>query len=142
MLVYSLNHYQFLCYGLLKIFLKEVINAENINPCLCSYFMKTLVFWVIQSNSNRQWLSSELLDSFWSCFKLFILWVYKGECPNFFIPENNMFRVKVRGNTQATLFNQLYDLYCKGDFLSFIKSYDWRIFHSKNFEQNAARRNL
>ena len=114
MLVYSMNHCQFLCYGLLKIFLKEVINAENNNPCLCSYFMKTIVFWVIQSNSSRQWFPSDLLHSFWTCFKLLVSWVYKGECPNFFIPENNMFRLKVIGHTQSELFNQLYDLYCKG----------------------------
>ena len=113
-LVCSMNHCQFLCYGLLKIFLKEVINAEVNNPCLCSYFMKTIMFWVIQSNSSRQWCPSELLQFFWTCFKLLLSWVYKGECPNFFIPENNMFRVKVTGQTQVLLFNQLYELYCKG----------------------------
>ena len=113
-LVYSMNHCQFLCYGLLKIFLKEVINADESNQCLCSYFMKTLVFWVVQSNSSQQWFPGELLNSFWACFKLLVSWVYKGVCPNFFIPENNMFRVKVTGNTQVALFEQLYDLYCKG----------------------------
>ena len=95
-------------------FLKEVINTDYSNPCLCSYFMNTFVFWVVQSNSGRRWFPSELLNSFWVGFKLLVSWVYKGECPNFFIPENNMFRVKVTGNTQVALFEQLYDLYCKG----------------------------
>ncbi|XP_078318966.1 uncharacterized protein LOC144620863 [Crassostrea virginica] len=62
------------------------------------------------SDSSRQWCPSELLQFFWTCFKLLLSWVYKGECPNFFIPENNMFRVKVTGRTQVLLFNQLYDL--------------------------------
>ena len=54
-LVYLMNHCQFLCYGLLKIFLKEVINVDYSNPCLCSYFMKTLVIRVVQSHSSQQW---------------------------------------------------------------------------------------
>lgn len=44
MIVYSLNHCQFICYGLLKIFLKEVINEQSKSPILCSYFMKTVLF--------------------------------------------------------------------------------------------------
>jgi hypothetical protein len=45
-LVYSMNHCQFLTYGLLKLFLKEVINngvGDN-EKLLCSYHMKTTVF--------------------------------------------------------------------------------------------------
>lgn len=47
-LVYSMNHKQFLCYGLLKIFLKEVVNRDIEKPFLCSYFVKTTLFWLIQ----------------------------------------------------------------------------------------------
>ncbi|XP_056003698.1 uncharacterized protein LOC130049754 [Ostrea edulis] len=54
-LVYSMNHVQFMCYGLMKIFLKEVINSEVTNPILCSYFMKTILFWVIQENASLTW---------------------------------------------------------------------------------------
>ena len=46
--------------------------------------------------------------------KVLLSWVYKGECPNFFIPQNNMFRVKVVGQTQVSLFEQLYALYTRG----------------------------
>ena len=114
-LVYSMNHCQFLCYGLLKVFLKEIIDIEPNNPsCLCSYFMKTILFWVIQCDSSLHWVPSNLLFCFWSCFKVLLSWVYKGECPNFFIPQNNMFRVKVVGQTQVLLFEQLYALYSIG----------------------------
>ena len=113
-LVYSMNHCQFLCYGLLKIFLKEVVNAKREDPCLCSYFMKTITFWVIQSDSQLQWVPCNFLKCFWRCFTMLLSWVYEGICPNFFIPENNMFRVKVVGHRQVALFDQLYDLYCKG----------------------------
>ncbi|XP_056002504.1 uncharacterized protein LOC125663373 [Ostrea edulis] len=107
-LVYSMNHVQFLCYGLLKIFLKEVIN----NPILCSYFMKTILFWVIQEDASLTWTPGYLLSNFWRCFKLLIFWIQRAECPNFFIPQNNMFRVKVTGAAQSLLFDQVHNLYC------------------------------
>ncbi|XP_062593572.1 uncharacterized protein LOC134255068 [Saccostrea cucullata] len=113
-LVYSMNHTQFLCYGLFKIFLKEVINLNEDSPVLCSYFTKTVVFWVIQTNNFLTWTPENLLPCFWECFKLLIYWVFTGECPNFFIPENNMFQFKVTGSIQTVLFNKLYKLYCKG----------------------------
>lgn len=47
-LVYSMNHTQFLCYGLLKIFLTEIVNYDKKEYLLCSYFIKTTIFWLIQ----------------------------------------------------------------------------------------------
>ncbi|XP_062622206.1 uncharacterized protein LOC134283745 [Saccostrea cucullata] len=113
-LVYSMDHCQFLCYGLFKIFLKEVINFQNNTTIICSYYIKTCIFWVIQNEPSLTWTPVNLLSCFWKCFKLLLYWVRVGECPNFFIPENNMFRVKVTGSVQDALFRQLYDLYCKG----------------------------
>ncbi|XP_062599369.1 uncharacterized protein LOC134260853 isoform X2 [Saccostrea cucullata] len=113
-LVCEMNHSQFLCYGLLKILLKEVINSQLNSPVLCSYFVKTILFWVIQNNKSLIWTPNCLLSCFWKCFKLLIYWVRIGECPNFFIPQNNMFRLKVTGSVQASLFYQLQDLYHKG----------------------------
>ncbi|XP_078321400.1 uncharacterized protein LOC144621649 [Crassostrea virginica] len=115
-LVYKMNHCQFLIYGLLKIFLKEVINKQsNQNiELLCSYHMKTVVFWVIQQNVFPLWCPQNLLGGFWVCFKLLLKWVYEGICPNFFIPQNNMFLSKVHGSAQRTLFLQLHGLYEKG----------------------------
>ncbi|XP_052696621.1 uncharacterized protein LOC128175210 [Crassostrea angulata] len=114
MIVYSLNHCQFICYGLLKIFLKEVINEQSKSPILCSYFIKTVLFWVIQNDRTLKWTPENLLCCFWNCFKLLIHWVNTGCCPNFFIPQNNMFKVKVTGHAQAALFDQLYDFYANG----------------------------
>ena len=40
-LIHSMNYTQFLCYGLLKLFLKEAIDInEDIKGLLCSYFLK------------------------------------------------------------------------------------------------------
>ena len=111
------QHYspdQFLFYLLFKIFLKEVINSNGNESCSCFYFMKTIVFCVIQNDNHMAWVPENLLMCFWTCFKLLISWVNRGESPNFFIPQNNMFRVKVVGQNQVSLFDQLFGLYCKG----------------------------
>ncbi|XP_052699877.1 uncharacterized protein LOC128177263 [Crassostrea angulata] len=115
-LVYSMNHTQFLTYGMLKLFLKEIINNElrDEDKLLCSYHMKTAVFWAIQQNTLPQWYPRNLLAGFWVCFKLLLKWVYNGICPNFFIPENNMFLSKIHGHSQRSFFRRLYELYEKG----------------------------
>ncbi|XP_062607367.1 uncharacterized protein LOC134269160 [Saccostrea cucullata] len=115
-LVYSMNQCQFLTYGLLKLFLKESINhgLSDEDKLLCSYHMKTAVFWVIQQNKSPQWHPQNLMQCFWVCFKLILKWVYEGVCPNFFIPENNMFLGKIYGEAQNKLFFKLYKLYEKG----------------------------
>ncbi|XP_052696819.1 uncharacterized protein LOC128175325 [Crassostrea angulata] len=115
-LVCSMNHTQFLTYGLLKLFLKEIINNAlgDEDKLLCSYHMKTAVFWAIQQNTLPQWCPQNLLAGFWVCFKLLLKWVYEGISPNFFIPENNMFLSKIHGQAQTSLFSRLYGLYEKG----------------------------
>lgn len=76
--------------------------------------MKTAIFWVLQQNSLPECNSQSFLQCFWICFKLVIKWVYESACPNFFIPENNLFLVKMRGSAQNKLFCKLYAMYEKG----------------------------
>nr|XP_022298643.1 uncharacterized protein LOC111107651 [Crassostrea virginica] len=114
-LVYAMNHTQFLTYGLLKLFVKEFNRGKTEEEkLLCSYHMKTAVFWAIQLNTIDHWCPQNLLAGFWVCYKLLLNWVYEGVCPNFFIPENNMFLNKVHGVAQRNLFTQLNGLYEKG----------------------------
>nr|XP_022307979.1 uncharacterized protein LOC111113981 [Crassostrea virginica] len=115
-LVHSMNHCQFLTYGLLKVFLKEVIDkqSEETNKLLCSYHMKTVIFWVIQQNAVPLWCPQNLLAGFWVCFKLLLKWVHEGICPNFFISENNLFLSKVHSSAQKKLFLELHGLYEEG----------------------------
>ena len=76
--------------------------------------MKTAVFWAIQQNTSAHWCPQNLLTGFWLCFKFLLKWVFDGVCPNFFIPENNMFLNKVHGAAQNNLFCQMYGFYEKG----------------------------
>ena len=108
-----LNQTQLLANGLLKLFLTELINKglDEEEKSLCSYHTKTAVFWAIQQNISFAWCPPNLLAGFWVCFKVILKWVYEGFCPNFFIPENNMFLKKVFGHAQAILFARLLSLY-------------------------------
>ena len=62
-LVYSMNHTQFLTYGLLKLFLKEIFNKDlkEEEKVLSSYHMKTAIFWAIQQNRTFDWCPQNLL---------------------------------------------------------------------------------
>ncbi|XP_062593426.1 uncharacterized protein LOC134254912 [Saccostrea cucullata] len=112
-LVCTMNHTQFLCYGLLKIFLKEVINHSIREPLLCSYHIKTTMFWINQLETI-QWYPNNILNCFWKCFKYIIHCVYRGEFPNFFIPQNNMFSNKLIESTRSCLLEQLNQYYRMG----------------------------
>ena len=109
-----MNHVQFLCYGLLKIFLKEAIDVNTeIKGLMCSYFLKTALFWEI-STGSMQWNVSNFLSCFWKCFQLLLHWINNEYCPNFFIQENNMFASKVHGAARKRLLSHLMPLYEEG----------------------------
>lgn len=115
-LVHSMNHTQFLTYGLLKVMLDKKINNGFLcdeHKLLSSYHIKTVVFWAIQQNTLHHWCPQNFLAGFMVCFKL-LKWVYEGICPNFFIPENNMFKTKMYGLAHQRLFRKLYRLYKNG----------------------------
>lgn len=113
----AMNHSQFLCYALLKIFLKEVLNkdAKEEEKFLCSYFLKTAMFWCIQTDPTYKWSRESFFQGFWKCYMLLLQWVYTGYYPNFFIPQNNLFVCKIVGADQERLFTQMYDLFCSGE---------------------------
>ena len=113
-LIQAMNHHQFLCYGLLKIFLNEVIKeTEGIDDLLCSYFLKTAMFWEM-TETRSDHINCNILYSFWNCFRRIISWVKAEYCPNFFIPENNMFSGKIYGQSKELLLQHLIIFYKAG----------------------------
>ena len=113
-LIHAMNHTQFLCYGLLKIFLKQAIDVNpDVKGLLCSYFLKTALLWEITTSSNK-WNPSSLLFCFWNCFRRLLQWVSCSYCPNFFIPQNNMFEGKIEGTNRDKLLEHLKILHYEG----------------------------
>ena len=115
-LVYAFNQTQFLCYGLLKIVLKECIEKLEYYPgnTLCSYFIKTLLFWIIQDTTAELWQPHNIVICFVVCLVRLTVWVKRESCPNFFIPSRNMFKLKVQGHAKARLLQTLKEVHKMG----------------------------
>lgn len=108
LLIYTFTHTQLLCYVLLKILLKDVIALDlDCNDVICSYFMKTVMFWVSEELSTSKWKAEKLISCFMTCFRRLIYCVKYSVCPHFFIPENNLFANKIKGHAQRLLLNKL-----------------------------------
>ncbi|CAC5414804.1 unnamed protein product [Mytilus coruscus] len=95
-LLHSFNYTQLLCYGLLKLTLKRIINKNPIvKDLLCSYFIKTSLFWLSEELSIETFRISNLFSCYNLCLEKLMMWVKDCYCPNYFIPEHNMFLGKI-----------------------------------------------
>ncbi|CAC5397485.1 unnamed protein product [Mytilus coruscus] len=107
-LVHSFNFTQFLCYALLKITLKRIVNTNNdVKELLCSYFMKTALFWVSEEVDIETFQIPKLFFCFFLCLNKLISWVKNCYCPNYFIPEHNMFLEKITPDNNKMLLRVL-----------------------------------
>ena len=83
---------QLKCYFLLKELVKNYFGSseDNFEKGLCSYYMKTLMFWAIEEYDEQFW--EQNLTFF--CIKRLLDklkdFVVEQKCPNYFIPENLM----------------------------------------------------
>jgi hypothetical protein len=104
-LSHSMNYAQILCYALLKLSLKNIIDRnDKVKGLVCSYFMKTAVFWLSEEISINTFQLQNLFHCYFLSLDKLITWVKCCYCPNYFIPEHNMFRGKInRSNSQLLL---------------------------------------
>ena len=104
-LSHSMNYTQILCYALLKLSLKNIIDRnDKVKGLLCSYFMKTAVFWLSEEISINTFQLQNLFHCYFLSLDKLITWVKCCYCPNYFIPEHNMFRGKInRSNSRLLL---------------------------------------
>ncbi|XP_063412278.1 uncharacterized protein LOC134695038 isoform X1 [Mytilus trossulus] len=91
-LIYSFSHTQFLCYALLKVFLKDVIEKhEDLKGLLCSYFLKTLLFWILEETEPNLWRPDNIIPCFMACLQRLLYCVRYSNLLHYFIPDNNFF---------------------------------------------------
>ncbi|XP_071162530.1 cyclic GMP-AMP synthase-like receptor 1 [Mytilus edulis] len=111
LLINSFTHTQLLCYALMKILLKDVIAVDaDCKELLCSYFMKTILFWICEELPLSLWKPENLISCYMKYFRRLIYCVEYNVCAHYFIPENNLFENKIHGKAQETLLNKLYIL--------------------------------
>ncbi|KAK3092482.1 hypothetical protein FSP39_003431 [Pinctada imbricata] len=93
-LMHSINHVQFLVYNLLRLTLKRVLE-KNFPGAICSYFMKTTLFFTVENTPKQLWQKNNLETCFKVCLSVLYDYVDHIYCPNYFIPEYNMIKRKV-----------------------------------------------
>ncbi|VDH96213.1 Hypothetical predicted protein [Mytilus galloprovincialis] len=97
--------------------LKDVIGSySECKDLLCSYFMKTIMFWISEELSKCEWKTSNLISCFLRCVGRLIYCVEYSVCWHYFVPENNLFENKIRGRAREILLEKLF----------FLHSYGWR----------------
>ncbi|KAL3855301.1 hypothetical protein ACJMK2_014517 [Sinanodonta woodiana] len=109
-LVWQFNSTQYKCYVVLKMIKKHFVQPKCGDKALSSYHCKTSVFYALQSTPSFLWQPENLLLCVELCLRTLCQWVQIGYCPNFFIPEENMFDGKVYGHIQVQLLAVLHDL--------------------------------
>ncbi|XP_052078031.1 uncharacterized protein LOC127715970 [Mytilus californianus] len=115
LLLYTFSHTQLLCYALMKILLKDLINTDSrCKDLLCSYYLKTIMFWISEELQLSVWTPDNLIPCFMRCFRRLIYCVQYQVCPQYFIPGNNLFENQIEGHDWDNLIDTLRVLFGYG----------------------------
>ena len=115
-LVWSFNHVQIQCYAVMKIILKEFIKVKSSpkNQVLCSYFIKTFLFWKYETNDLNFWRADNFRECMLYLLTEFSQCLHEGVLRHYFIPNFNLLSVKLTQNAQTELL-ALYDIILQSD---------------------------
>jgi hypothetical protein len=117
LLISSFTQTQLLCYALMKILIKDVVNQDSrCKDLICSFYIKNIIVWVSEEIPLSIWRPENLISCFMRCFRRLIYCVECRICLHYFIPKINMFENKIEGREQPFLLEQLNALW----------SYGWR----------------
>ena len=116
-LVWSFNHTQIQCYMTMKLILKEFVKvncAERHKDVLCSYFIKTFLFWQFETTDPLFWQSSNLRGCLMYLFNEFHKCIQIGVLRHYFTPRFNLFAVKLTRDAQFEL-SQIFNVVIQTD---------------------------
>ena len=115
-LVWSFNHIQRQCYALLKTILKQFIKVRcnPQNQVLCSYFVKTFLFWKYETTDVNFWRADNLRECMRYLLAEFSTCIRDGVLRHYFIPRFNLLSVKLTPEAQRELL-QLFDIIIESD---------------------------
>ena len=94
-LMLNFNSVQHKCYVLLKLIKKDIINPALGSEVLTSYHCKTAMLHLIDMTPSQFWRPDNLLFCLITALHCLLLWSMDSHCPNFFIPDENMFRWRI-----------------------------------------------
>ncbi|XP_063427697.1 uncharacterized protein LOC134711168 [Mytilus trossulus] len=145
-LVMNWTDTQYHCYYLLKHF--KMIHLKN-SDVLCSYFIKTVIFWVSDVIHNAKWQPIRLMELLFKSLTLLHIMYRNHYLPNYFIPQNNMIDHKSKDEcliladmisailTSGRIKEIIAELLCENDIEDiFIYSMNW---YTKNKRTTSCR---
>ena len=115
-LVWSFNHVQLQCYAVMKIILKEFIKVKcnPQNQILCSYFIKTFLFWKYESTELNFWRTDNFRECIMYLLTEFSKCLHEGVLRHFFIPRFDLLSIKLTPAAQTELL-QLFNIIIQSD---------------------------
>ena len=115
-LVWSFNHVQMQCYAVMKIILKEFIKkrCSTKNQILCSYFIKTFLFWKFEELHLNSWRKNNFRECIMYLLTEFSQCIHDGVLRHYFLPKFNLLSVKLTRASQCELL-QLFDIIIQCD---------------------------
>ncbi|XP_052083355.1 uncharacterized protein LOC127720676 [Mytilus californianus] len=110
-LIFSFSHTQLLCYAMLKILLRDIIEKhEDLKGLLCSYFLKTVMFWISEETDPYVWRPDNMILCFMACLQRLLYCVRYSILSHYFIPDNNLFFLRFKGTNKDKLISLLTNL--------------------------------
>ena len=76
------------CYIAVKSLCKENLSAEP--KVICSYFIKTAIFWLSERMPESSWDEERILECILVVIEELLYYTTSGTCPNYFVASNNM----------------------------------------------------
>ena len=115
-LVWSFNHVQVKCYAVMKILMKEYINVHfsHNNHVLCSYFIKSFLFWTFEETDSLFWRSENFRNCIMYLLTGFRECLSQGVLSHYFIPGFNLLSIKLTKEAQTELL-KVFDIMIQSD---------------------------
>ena len=109
-LVGSFNHVQMQCYAVMKIILKELIHphCSPDNRVLCSYFVKTFLFWKYEETDPSFWCPENLRECIMFLLSGFRDCIFRGSLKHYLIRGFNLLSVKLTAEARRKILRILY----------------------------------
>ena len=112
-LLWSFNHTQIQCYAVMKLILKEYVKTkcdEKHKSVLCSYFIKTFLFWQFENMERSFWQIANFSGCIMYLFQEFYSCIQTGVLRHYFVPRFNLLEIKLTPDAQ----NELLKIFGKG----------------------------
>src|SRR6218665_1272069 len=120
-LLQSWTNVQQIVYHMLRFFSKReliVTDCPTKDEVICTYHIKTLMLWSCEEKSTDWWNSSSVIKLCCNLLKILQHWLKVTRCPNYFIPQANLFHGHfIRKNVEENIDKLIY--YSDFDILSF-----------------------